>query len=312
MVIRPIILGVTAALLLWLSTTAHASGNPPTKILEAESAGSNTYGLKNWMQGLSVTWCGSSMQDAITGWEAVIPGTQFVFSCSNPNINVLTGQCSGGSQVVACVSFTWWWDSVRSANYLTGGFIKLDQDYTYASTAARTTVYSHELGHLAGLDERYYSDFGCNPSENSAMDALQTLDYVVYTGCDGQAVGPKPIDTSRANAFYTVWQAPALVSSWASGSQMTVEWVDKNWLEQYYPHNIYRWDSGSMSWIAVHTIWVNSGVGPGDYVSPGALQLNWVRWHYNQPPGTYLDCIQVNAYLYGTQGWICAPWQGLS
>jgi len=144
----------------------------------------------------------------------------------------------------------WYDDEWRWASFWNKAEVGVDLlNFNWASWDVVTSAVAHEIGHLYGLHDRYYTwqpEQGvpdpliqsiCNPDEETIMDTAiwwqdpQTLLWWITGHCDG-LFGPAEQDVGNVSSYWREGEVDDLEAEvWGSPSILTIRFRDRGWTE---------------------------------------------------------------------------------
>jgi len=175
--------------------------------------------------------------------------------------------CESGAH--GCTRYEWG-SAERGGYYITAAHIWLDTWRTDWNANGWRAMVAHELGHVFGLDERYFDDgtqplFTCNNNETTIMDTAYSTGH-----CDG-IVSPQGLDKARAYDWYNMRSVPMGSIQNVSYQIFRYYFTDRNYAESNYAETVQRWD-GAGTWVDVG--WQNDNgvaLAPCDDFQPCTL-----------------------------------------
>jgi len=178
--------------------------------------------------------------------------------------------------------------------------------YWESSSAIRQTLV-HEVGHLCGLDDRYYTNpVTCNPNEVTMMDAMNSYlqgDVIHVTGGCDNVSAPTAKDHERIDKFWSVG-APLNLTATANGAIATWDWYDGAWAESDQLVQVF-YNNGS-GWTCYLNFFTDMGIGTETQYNPLQLEYSVDHRDYGVPGGWQCIGTMPGFAQFGTWGtWTC-------
>ena len=230
----------------------------------------------------------TDVEEVIGNWEGAISYLEWE-EVAQQNAYIQFGWYALPGTLAGATSYSdYCYAEDEGADYWTEAFVLLDNvDYDWTDVGTDFAL-AHELGHVYGLAERYYTDpISCNPDEDTVMQAAEVVNGTVVGCMSGDDLEtPSAEDQERVNEFWSEGHMTFLTPV-LNGSDITWTWKDYVWAEQR--QDVQMFHSSESGWVYYYGEYWMDDIGVHNEYNDRTIE--WVMdpsdYGYEGPTGVW-------------------------